>query len=387
MGFPLLIIIGILLLSYSYLLYPLLIKYLSKKLQNQVAHAISSHRPALSIIIAAHNEEKVLKDKLDSILNSNYPPEKIELLIGIDNSEDFTSIIANEYQSKFADCQVIEFEKRQGKIQIVNALVPKATNDLIVLTDANVLFTPQTLIYLQAPFEDPHVGLVDTRMQHYGIKQTGISIPESQYIANEVAIKDAEGKLWGAMMGPFGGCFAFRKKCFEPIPAHFLVDDFYINMTCIEKGYKCINQKEAVVLEDVSNDSMIEFLRKVRISAGNFQNLKRFWPLLFKFNWVGVAFFSHKVLRWLLPSFLFLMCIYIVLNRNESLILQLSYYVLLCIPMIFIVDYVLKQNGKHFVWLRFPLHFISMNLALFIGMLKFFGGIQSSIWQPTKRHQ
>ena len=189
------------------------------------------------------------------------------------------------------------------------------------------------------------------------------------------------------MMGPFGGCFAFRKKCFEPIPAHFLVDDFYINMTCIEKGYKCINQKEAVVLEDVSNDPMIEFLRKVRISAGNFQNLKRFWPILFKFNWVSLAFFSHKVLRWLLPSFLFLMCIYIVSNRNESLILQLSFYVLLCIPMIFIVDYVLKQNGKHIVWLRFPLHFISMNLALFIGMLKFFGGIQSSIWQPTKRHQ
>jgi len=387
MGFPLLIIIGILLLTYSYLLYPLLIKYLSNKLQTPAAHAISSHRPALSIIIAAHNEEKVLKDKLDSILNSNYPPEKIELLIGIDNSEDFTSLIANEYQSKFADCQVIEFEKRQGKIQIVNALVPKATNDLIVLTDANVLFTPQTLIYLQAPFEDTSIGLVDTRMQHYGIKQTGISIPESQYIDNEVAIKDAEGKLWGAMMGPFGGCFAFRKKCFEPIPAHFLVDDFYINMTCIEKGYKCINQKEAVVLEDVSNDPMIEFLRKVRISAGNFQNLKRFWPILFKFNWVSLAFFSHKVLRWLLPSFLFLMCIYIVSNRNESLILQLSFYVLLCIPMIFIVDYVLKQNGKHIVWLRFPLHFISMNLALFIGMLKFFGGIQSSIWQPTKRHQ
>ena len=146
---------------------------------------------------------------------------------------------------------------------------PKAKHDIIILTDANVLFTAQTLQQLQAPFSDPQIGLVDSTMKHYGIKDTGISKPESAYIAGEVLIKEAEGKLWGAMMGPFGGCFAFRKKCFEQIPAHFLVDDFFINMTCIEKGYKCVNQKEAVVLEDVSNDLLIEFQRKIRISSGD----------------------------------------------------------------------------------------------------------------------
>lgn len=382
-----LFIVGLLFLIYSYLLYPLLLKYLLQKSATQEPHTTKYPLPSLSIIIAAHNEEKVLREKLDSILNCAYPQDQIELLIGIDASSDLSALIAEEYQSKFAACQVFDFKERLGKIKIVNALVPKAQHALVVLTDANVLFTADTLMHLQAPFSDPKIGLVDSTMKHYGLKNTGISVPESAYIAGEVLLKEAEGKLWGAMMGPFGGCFAFRKSCFEPIPAHFLVDDFYINMICIEKGFRCITQTEAIVLEDVSNDLSIEFKRKIRISSGNFQNLRRFWPLLFKFNWVSFAFFSHKVLRWILPVFLVAMTLQIVQQHEHSLFYEILYFGLLLIPIAFAVDYLSRKRGVHLVWLRFVIHFVSMNLALLIGLFRFFGGIRSSVWQPTKRHQ
>lgn len=382
-----LFIVGLLFLIYSYLLYPLLLKYLLQKSATQEPQTTKYPLPSLSIIIAAHNEEKVLREKLDSILNCAYPQDQIELLIGLDASSDLSALIAEEYQSKFAACQVFDFKERLGKIKIVNALVPKAQHALVVLTDANVLFTADTLMHLQAPFNDPKIGLVDSTMKHYGLKNTGISVPESAYIAGEVLLKEAEGKLWGAMMGPFGGCFAFRKSCFEPIPAHFLVDDFYINMICIEKGFRCITQTEAVVLEDVSNDLSIEFKRKIRISSGNFQNLRRFWPLLFKFNWVSFAFFSHKVLRWILPVFLVAMTLQILQQHEHSLFYEILYFGLLLIPIAFAVDYLSRKRGVHLVWLRFVIHFVSMNLALLIGLFRFFGGIRSSVWQPTKRHQ
>lgn len=382
-----LFISGLFFLLYSYVVYPYLLKFLLQKNQRIVLYPTTGVVPSLSIIIAAHNEEKVLREKLESILKCDYPAEQIELLIGIDNSSDFSALIAEAYQTKFKACQVFNFEERQGKINIVNALVPKAQHDIIVLTDANVLFTAQTLQQLQAPFSDPQIGLVDSTMKHYGLKDTGISKPESAYIAGEVLIKEAEGKLWGAMMGPFGGCFAFRKKCFEQIPAHFLVDDFFINMTCIEKGYKCVNQKEAIVLEDVSNDLFIEFRRKIRISSGNFQNLKRFWRLLFKFNWISFAFFSHKVLRWVLPVFLVAMILHIIENHENSWFGALLYFGLWLIPIAFLVDYLARRRGIQLIWLRYLIHFVSMNIALLIGMFRFFGGIRSSVWQPTKRHQ
>ena len=382
-----LFIVGLLFLIYSYLLYPLLLKYLLQKSATQEPQTTKYPLPSLSIIIAAHNEEKVLREKLDSILNCAYPQDQIELLIGLDASSDLSALIAEEYQSKFAACQVFDFKERLGKIKIVNALVPKAQHALVVLTDANVLFTADTLMHLQAPFNDPKIGLIDSTMKHYGLKNTGISVPESAYIAGEVLLKEAEGKLWGAMMGPFGGCFAFRKSCFEPIPAHFLVDDFYINMICIEKGFRCITQTEAIVLEDVSNDLSIEFKRKIRISSGNFQNLRRFWPLLFKFNWVAFAFFSHKLLRWILPVLLVAMTLQILQQHEHSLFYEILYFGLLLIPIAFAVDYLSRKRGVHLVWLRFVIHFVSMNLALLIGLFRFFGGIRSSVWQPTKRHQ
>lgn len=382
-----LFVVGLVFLLYSYVFYPYLLKFLLQKNQTATLYPITGVVPSLSIIIAAHNEEKVLREKLESILNCDYPVEQIELLIGIDSSSDFSALIAEAYQTKFKACQVFNFEERQGKINIVNALVPKAKHDIIILTDANVLFTAQTLQQLQAPFSDPQIGLVDSTMKHYGIKDTGISKPESAYIAGEVLIKEAEGKLWGAMMGPFGGCFAFRKKCFEQIPAHFLVDDFFINMTCIEKGYKCVNQKEAIVLEDVSNDLLIEFRRKIRISSGNFQNLKRFWRLLLKFNGVSFAFLSHKVLRWVLPVFLLAMMLHIIQNHENSWFGSLLYFGLWLIPIAFFVDYLSRRRGVQLIWLRYLIHFVSMNVALLIGMFRFFGGIRSSVWQPTKRHQ
>ena len=47
--------------------------------------------------------------------------------------------------------------------------------------------------------------------------------------------------MWGSMMGPFGGCFAMRMNLHSPVPKNFLVDDFYICMNIIRKGYKAVN--------------------------------------------------------------------------------------------------------------------------------------------------
>jgi hypothetical protein len=92
-------------------------------------------------------------------------------------------------------------------------------------------------------------------------------------------------------------------------------------------------------------------------------------------------------LRWILPVFLVAMVLQIVQQHEHSLFYELLYFGLLLIPIAFAVDYLSRKRGVHLVWLRFIIHFVSMNLALLIGLFRFFGGIRSSVWQPTKRHQ
>lgn len=378
--------LGIGLIFHSYVIYPKLIQYFSRfRKTNSLIY--QDELPPITIIIPAHNEEKVIGQKLETLIQSNFPLERIELLIGADNCQDNTCAIVESYRDKFPNMKLSEFSERQGKINIVNKLVKEAKHDIIVMTDANVLFDTNTLSELVKHFKNPKIGLVDSRMEHFGIKETGISQAENGYISNEVQTKCAEGKIWGAMMGPFGGCFAFRKLCFEPIPTHFLVDDFYLNMLILQKGYQCINEQNARVFEDVSNESWIEFKRKIRISAGNFQNLSQFWPMLLRFDGISYAFFSHKFLRWILPFFmLFILVGSSILSRDHIIYAIMN--ALFILPLgLYIPDYLGKKIGIHFKWLRYIVHFTSMNIALFLGFFKFLGGIKSSIWEPTKRLQ
>ena len=81
------------------------------------------------------------------------------------------------------------------------------------------------------------------------------------------------------------------------------------------------------------------------------------------------------------------MTLQIMQKHTQSWFYELLYFGLLLIPIAFVVDYLSRQRGVHLVWLRFVIHFISMNIALLIGLFRFFGGIRSSVWQPTKRHQ
>lgn len=378
--------LGIGFIIHSYVVYPLITQYFARfKSSNDMIY--EDELPSVSIIIPAHNEEKVIQQKLESVLASNFSLEHIQLIIGADHCKDRTVEIISTYQSKFPHLTLVEFQERQGKIKVVNQLTELAENEVIIMTDANVLFEANTISQLVKHFKNPNIGLVDSRMEHFGVKETGISMAENGYISNEVQTKHAEGKIWGAMMGPFGGCFAFRKSCFEPIPTHFLVDDFYLNMLILQKGYRCINEQNARVFEDVSNESWIEFKRKIRISAGNFQNLSRFWPMLFRFDGISYAFFSHKFLRWMIPFFM----LFILIATSYLSLEHIAYRILnglFILPFVFYIpDYLGKKIGIHFKWLRYLLHFTSMNIALFLGFFKFLGGIKSSIWEPTKRLQ
>lgn len=379
-------------LFHSYILFPVLLKFLKGK-----QHRISgNHQPSLSILMAAYNEEAVIKQKIESVLNSNYPDEKLELIIGSDGSTDRTDEIIQSFSSAKVEVRLIPFSGRNGKPNIINALLKEAKHDILISTDANVIFDKNTIKDLVKHFEDETIGLVDSNMCHFDIKVDGIAQQESNYVQREVLIKHQEGAIWGAMIGPAGGCFAIRKNLMPIVPKNYTVDDFYICMKVLEKGYKAINDLDAKVYEDVSNETSEEIRRKIRIATGNFQNLMTFKHLWMNpFSKIGFPFFSHKVLRWFGPFFLIGMLwsnlhligidsLYIDKWHNFFLTTLIFQLFLAFTPLF---DLILKKIGIHAVFLRYAAHFYNMNIALLIGFFKYCKGIQSNVWEPTKRKQ
>ena len=376
-------------LLFTYLLFPAFLFLISRFRQITVQKfGPGDQLPVVSIIMAAYNEQDVLEEKIESVYRSTYPSDKIEFIAGSDASTDRTNEILERARLKYPSFHPFFFTQRMGKVKIINTLAEQAHGDILVFTDANVIFHPDTLAELVASFKDPHTGLVDSHMQHQGIDESGISRQEHAYIAWEVKIKHLESVVWGCMMGPFGGCFAIRKQLFTPVPDTFLVDDFFINMHVLQQGFYAINSLTSRVTEDVSNDPWVEFRRKTRIAAGNFQNLKYFRHMLLPSRGArALCFFAHKFLRWLGPLWIILLLLSSLLLFRQGVFYQIVFLVISAAIVLTLADFLLRKFGIHIVPLRFLNHFMVSNLALAAGCIQFLKGIHSNVWQPTKRHQ
>jgi cellulose synthase/poly-beta-1,6-N-acetylglucosamine synthase-like glycosyltransferase len=380
--------ISALLIMHTYIVYPLLLLVLEKIFKRPDPYPDNGYSPEVSVLMAVYNEKAVIRKKIESIFSSEYPGGKIEVIVGSDASDDSTAEILTDLEKLYPVLKVVHFTQRIGKPAVINRLTSIAKGEILIITDANVFPERNTIRKLVQNFSNKSVGLVDSRLINTGIKRDGISIPEVAYISMEMRLKNIEGRLWGAMMGPSGGFYAVRKTSYEPLSRNILADDFRICMNVIRNGEKAINNTEAIVYEDVSNSLREEFLRKVRISAGNFQNLKHFAFLLLKpFTIWSFCFISHKMLRWLTPFLWSFVLITNIMLINSSFFFSILIILQLIFLLLPALDFLLKKLNIHIVPLRFFTHLFFMNVALFVGFIKYLKGIRSGVWTPTKRYQ
>jgi cellulose synthase/poly-beta-1,6-N-acetylglucosamine synthase-like glycosyltransferase len=373
----------IFLVIYTYLLYPLILKGLGQskiwKYTNQ------NYRPEISILIPIHNEEDIIKQKIESILSSNYPLEKIEIIIYSDASTDGSQEIIKTIAQQHPFIKFHEHPKRMGKSFVVNQMVQLAKRDIVLLTDANIIFTKDAIQNNVRNYFYPQVGLVASSIENKINNDKDTSLQEKEYVSYENQIKYLEGKIWGNTVAPFGACFSFRKAYYKPIPNHFLVDDFFISTTILKQKQHCILDKDSICFEGLSGSLAVERQRRRRISAGNFQNLGYFFGSFNPFKIIGLCFWSHKGLRWLTPFFLI-----IILTLNTALlkthvfyqilfVLQLLFY---CIPLTGLAT---KQNNWPNKLLKFANYFIWMNVSLLAGFYDYCKGVKFGYWYITKR--
>ena len=372
------------LILHTYVFYPLFMILIYRNSNHNQLMFYSDHElPAIAILIAAHNEEKVIEKKILSVFNTNYPSSKLKVFIGSDASTDRTDEIISNLTNTYSNIEFIKFKGRVGKISIINHLQSLCDESVLILSDANVIFKQNTIFELVKYFKDSNVGLVSANIIKESSNNDGISYQEKKYLNFENKIKASESYAFNFIMGAEGGCYAIRNNLFSKVPSNFIVDDFFITMQVLErKNYALLNNL-AICIEDVTTDISSEYRRKVRISSGNFQNLFFFKHLLFDFSSICFAFWSHKVLRWLTPFFIF-----ICLFSSVFLIPYHKFFIWIsCIQLLLLLfplfNYFFKFNN---VFLKFIAHFYLMNFALFEGFIKFIKGIKSSIWEPINRN-
>ena len=334
--------------------------------------------PLVSVVFAAYNESSIIEAKIRSIYNTNYPIDKLSVWIGSDLSNDGTDEIIRNLQSEFPQLNLHVNDNRSGKSATINSLIEQTTAEVIIATDANILFKETTIEELVRPIAlQKATAVAGTLAYEAGGVINSTATNEKVYLSLENAIRRAESRKHGICFGMEGGLYSMRKSYWKPIPPNTFMEDFFQTVQLIARDQKVLVNEAAIGLEDVSTSLREEYKRKIRISIGNWQNLIRFYPLLFKHPYpFGILFLMHKVLRWLTPH-LYLIALIAGLFTSQWLIISI---VLIGLP---VSQFILMSFG-----LATPLaYFYVMNTALFVGFLRYLKGVKSSVWQPTKRNQ
>jgi len=334
--------------------------------------------PLVSVVFAAYNESSIIEAKIRSIYNTNYPIDKLSVWIGSDLSNDGTDEIIRNLQSEFPQLNLHVNDNRSGKSATINSLIEQTTAEVIIATDANILFKETTIEELVRPIAlQKATAVAGTLAYEAGGVINSTATNEKVYLSLENAIRRAESRKHGICFGMEGGLYSMRKSYWKPIPPNTFMEDFFQTVQLIARDQKVLFNEAAIGLEDVSTSLREEYKRKIRISIGNWQNLIRFYPLLFKHPYpFGILFLMHKVLRWLTPH-LYLIALIAGLFTSQWMIISI---VLIGLP---VSQFILMSFG-----LATPLaYFYVMNTALFVGFLRYLKGVKSSVWQPTKRNQ
>lgn len=273
--------------------YPILLSRMASRRAIPVA---KRDRPLpISILIAVHNGERFLGDKLDSVVALDYPRELMEVMVLSDGSTDGTAEVARRYSAQ--GVELLELA-RGGKAAALNAGIARSRGEILILTDVRQVLEPDSVRQMVACFADPTVGVVSGDL----LVREGADLEESStslYWRYERGIRKNLGKL-GCTFGATGPFYGIRRELAPVLPADTLLDDMYIPLAAWFRGYRLIVDESSRAIEYPFSLGS-EFRRKVRTLAGNYQIVLQYPALLSFKNRMLLHFVSYKTGRLLLP--------------------------------------------------------------------------------------
>lgn len=363
------------LLFYTFLGYGLLLSALARRRPAVVAPAVDAEaRPSVCVVLIACNEEKRIAERLRNLLASQYPAEKLRLLLVSDGSTDGTVAAARALQDE--RLEILERPERAGKAAGLNLAVPHCPAEILVFTDARQRFATDALARLVAHFADPQIGAVSGSLEIApAASATGAGV--DTYWRYEKSLRAAESR-WDSCVGCTGAIYALRRDLFVPIPEDTLLDDVVIPMQAAAQGARVIHDPTAIAYDPQSLEPAAEQRRKQRTLAGGFQMLFRYpaWlsPRGHRLWWQLI---SHKYLRLLAPF-----CLIGALLANLLLAGEQLYAPFLAgqIGLYFFAFISRFPAASQWKFCRIPAGFVFLNLQVLRGLRYYLTGAGRQGW-------
>lgn len=265
------------------------------------APASAPVEPSITAIVPVYNGGKFLAAKLDSVLASDYPPAKLEVLVLSDGSTDDTDTIAEAYSAADGRVRFLRLPKG-GKAAALSTAFQQSDREIFLLTDVRQALDRNCVRLLANCFHDATVGAVSGNLKIRSGETSaeaniGLYWRYESWIRHNLSLVDS-------LLGATGPIYAIRRSLARPLPKGCILDDMWLPLQAILDG-KRAPLVEASVAWDYPTDLKSEFARKVRTQAGIYQLLALEPRLLSPWsNRLWASFLILKIGRLFLPHLL-----------------------------------------------------------------------------------
>jgi cellulose synthase/poly-beta-1,6-N-acetylglucosamine synthase-like glycosyltransferase len=340
--------------------------------------------PRVSVVVAAYNEAPSIRSRIHNILASEYPAERLELVIASDGSDDDTVVRARAVGSPRV--RILDLPRR-GKAAALAEGARRATGDILVFSDANTEFRADAVAMLVRNFADETVGGV---VGHTGYvvaadaESTGRG--ENLYWRYDTWLKTLESRT-GSVVSAHGGMYAIRRELFRPVEDPAVTDDFAISTAVVAQGKRLVFEPDAIGHESTMPKSGSEFRRRVRLMTRGLRGVLLRRELLnpFRHGFYAVALASRKVLRRLLPlTFPPLFAVSVALAPRAPFFAAVADAQMALLTLA-VAGWALRRTGVgRFPLLYAPFFFCLANLASVVAVWNTLRGSSIERWTPHR---
>lgn len=282
--------------------YPLSLKFLGQLLKSKKMIKNYDLQPTVTLMVVAHNEEKVIYEKLMNIISLDYPQSKIKYIVSSDHSTDSTNQIVKDFIQTHLDHDITLFEvkQRKGKTNAQNEAQKFVDTEFLVMTDANSMLDVNAIKELMAAFTSQDIAYVSGRLSIVNVDVSDVSHAESNYWDSEMITREIEGRIHTITAGN-GALYACRNEDyfdFDPIESH----DSAMPIHYALQSKRAIANHDAIAYEKAGEVIEDEFGRKVRMNRVLVRHILPDLRIfnVFKFGWFTYFYLGHRTCRYLL---------------------------------------------------------------------------------------
>jgi cellulose synthase/poly-beta-1,6-N-acetylglucosamine synthase-like glycosyltransferase len=221
--------------------------------------------PLVSVVTPTHNEEKIIAKKVENLMSSKYPKEKLEIIF-VDDSNDSTPKILEDYSLRFPNIRLIKFGKRMGYSPSMLAGVTESKGDIVVLSDAGSFHDENTITNLIRHFSDSRIGAVTGTEVILNVDEN-VGSSEALYAKLHNFVRAAETNMDSTFYFK-GEASAVRKSLLSELKSYGATFDTATALFVRQKGYKVVFDSEVKFYEYApqAND---EYIQQKTIRAAN----------------------------------------------------------------------------------------------------------------------